>query len=356
MGLGTDCADYKRDPDPDELDHAFCRTGACCGYGSDAEFRVCSNLTSAFDCSRDSIFNLWYGIGSVCGVGDLCKTNFFQQRVDGTLFPDSALNSCCCGLNVLGEPLPIQGCVMSTSRQCVGWPGVAVADMACGGIGGKPGDLLDEFIGGGGQLRTAVHCNSRPCEETIACCDFSGRCNEISLIECCDTGGTPTGEPSCSGSSCTPTEPPGCRPPSEDVVPEGLLGWSSNICNNAYFSPYIRNSDELPEAQEEFTQGLFELLTPHPIRAIEPTILVDTVEPCSYHYGDVEIVNGWARGVFCTTVDGATFTSYADMTFYNGDEGTLPRGSAVMVGAYKAPSWAEIQYHSNAHFCNPQTQ
>lgn len=211
-----------------------------------------------------------------------------------------------------------------------------------------------------------THCRSTNinCDKsvTIACCLPGGSCDDLSELQCCQQGGEPQGAGSTcenTGHLCGQIEPHGCRETMQDTLPEGLLPWSADICQNAIFEPYIRPPSEYPENDPDFVPGLWELKTVHPVRAMEMSMqeLNELREPCAYHMARMTVYEGWARPIYCSQPFHGDETSKQTSIAYpyvqkDADVNNfIEQGATAFVGAYHAPWAMEAQFHSNQILC-----
>lgn len=141
--------------------------------------------------------------------------------------------------------------------------------------------------------------------------------------------------------------------------------WGLDICQNAVFSPAIRETADFPEpdgpGSDGFEPGFFELQSTHPIRAVERVDPGDD-EVCALHFGKMNMGDdGFARPVFCSlpiTVDGRDDDQHSQTTvlvpFSNDRDETwqgVEPGFFAFLGACHAPWWTDVIFRSKVVIC-----
>lgn len=238
-----------------------------------------------------------------------------------------------------------------------------------------PGDDCVRF--GGAYYPLVPSCDRFDCQHIAplgACCLPDGSCrDDVSQLDCARLEGEYHGDYTwCSEVDCDsvdPEPPDGCRETRDtDRLPRGGLPWGADLCHNMVMGPTVRRREHRPapgdEGYDTHRPGYTEIASAHFVRAMDRTA---GEEPCRIHFGKLAVNRrGYMGSVACSRpVYGDETTRQASrgaITVENASEpltvqiARQPRrvtkpGYSRFVGAYHAPYWTEIQYHSDQLRC-----
>jgi hypothetical protein len=141
--------------------------------------------------------------------------------------------------------------------------------------------------------------------------------------------------------------------------PEHWREWSLDLCQNVVFTEDLRPVEHSPDSSDLFfARGFAELVSVAPVRAMERE-LPGQESVCRYHYGKMDVsADGFASPVFCTQPHEGDMENFRSIgrpwLFLQGKKDPnerLDEGFAGWIGAYEAPRWTDLLFHSHGAVC-----
>lgn len=258
----------------------------------------------------------------------------------------STIGRCC---KVFTDPNVVKCCDWRTREECSG-PG----DVW------EPGKECAEFDAPG-------HYTGHVCGRLGACCR-NGGCSLTTQAACEAAFGDWRSGPTCDGVDCSIGPPPdgeGCR---TALVNFGRrVAWSLDLCNPVKMHVTIRNARQHPRSpnNDDWRTGLCELVSTHPVRAVEPDFATDFAEPCRRHFGGLALgpdgrvhpyvlsqpINGDDDSIELSLGALVQQPRPKGASSDKGDDDDAQTGRVYFVTTYHAPFWTEAHMHSQVPLC-----
>ena len=141
--------------------------------------------------------------------------------------------------------------------------------------------------------------------------------------------------------------PQECRVARADIRPEGLRGWTIDLCANVMFKLVKRPIDHYLDSNPA-PRRRWEFRSTHPIRAQGYDLPIFTGrEPCRLHYARMAKGpdNRW-RPVYCTR-PARDMVRFSVAQFFN------RAGRALTIGGFGTPMWTEVVVNNSRRYCLP---
>lgn len=364
-GIGTKCSDFCDETETGQIDPGdclYCKNfwGSCCTYNNFTHLSDgCFNTNLPQNCR--SLGGLFY-YQTPCAAsqcGPYYNANDMQDRNNNYWV------GCCYTLydEVTGEVTGV-ACEDMTKQQCSELLGIQ-SNICTLGVQCSSHNLTQ-------PIKLCAHRLNSPdstlrlCAVDVACCLPGGQgCQTTPLSTCCALGGVALElgtkcetEPD---DICEQHEPPqNCFEAREDTYPPGKLGWSTNWCENTFYTAYRRPPEEYPTNDPDFQPGFIEFISVTPIRAMDtgPLQRASDEEPCAYHTATPTLIDGFLSLAYCGQYEFSDSTTKYDYlaqnVFIQRDPDineVVPQGDTVFVGMYSPPKYTEVQYHGQHYTC-----
>lgn len=351
--------------------------GACCICNDPlCHVRECTDVM-AEDCAviGSQRYGSTYFPGCVCGTTEFCNRYACCLPREGYICVQLSTLDCVNRgglLSQYGVGLYSRCCAEVNCEFQEGWGACCqedgsctdgISEYECDGSVDYPGVFYNLHNCSGNQIGGMPTIDCTEPDPIGACCYLTGTCFELSEEQCSVHGTWQGVGTRCDDTECPQPDSTTCRKTNTAIDPfdKQNLKWTTDLCGLGIFLPTIRKSRHYPKGgylQDWTSKYLFEPVSLHPIRAMEPAFAGDDQEPCRYHFGAIVKL---PNGTFAPAMCGQVFFSKPDSIEMSigvvaiqqkpDPDNIRKRGEFYWVMSYHMPFWTEAEMFSAQAYC-----